>query len=546
MKLLYEGRKENVFNKYRKKIEKERKLNSKVEETSFYDLLVDENFMRETDYAYLDDLLALYYKTNEFTDYDNIDDVEPNSWDSANNLINYNVGLIQMLIPNLRFFHQNKDRFENRQIRNYHNFAEFMDVASNLMNTPSKKQEKKSLKSGSVNIYNSDDVSVVKPMTHESSCYYGSGTKWCTASKTSPTHFDRYSKMGNLYYIFLKRYENNNKYYKVAIQTFFDSPFDSAVFWNAEDNTMTKNEEQLFKMVIPQDAMTAIKNDFERTRPNLISKIYEKIQKLHDADSGYSGVITTYNTSKGRGKIIMTMSGFDWDMEDSVEGEQPIIFGTSRMQIIDSNDKKGNKVLDSVYLMISIYQTTSQYYTTTVTVDMFIDSDLSVQMEKDYFDYWNNEKSMRFDVTSLDLVGRIIRNIQLSVINEYRKAYYAENTKNLVDYLLNTYNYEYANFGHGYTLQKGGKLTKRFVEYMKNKGDEEVVTKVQALQDLGILKKSEDGKTWFNSAGRPISLKGYYSSFFSAMNASGITKRATKSGFTKGPKFEKYLKKYDL
>lgn len=545
MKLLYEGRKENVFNKYRKKIEKERKLNLKVEETSFYDLLVDENFMRETDYAYLDDLLALYYKTNEFTDYDNIDDIEPNSWNNANNLINYNVGLIQMLMPNLRFFHQNKDRFENRQIRNYHNFSEFMDVTSNLMNTPSKKQEKKSLKSGSVNIYNSDDVSVVKPMTHESSCYYGSGTKWCTSSKTSSTHFDRYSKMGNLYYVFLKRYENNNKYYKVAIQTFFDSPFESSVFWNAEDSTMSKNEEQLFKMVIPQEAMAAIKNDFERTKPNLISKIYEKIQKSPEANSGESSVITKYNTSKGKGEIIMTVSAFDWGMGDD-EGEPPIIFGTLRMQIIDSNYKKGKKVLDSVYLMISIYQTTSEYYTTKVSVDMVIDSDLSFKYEKDYFDYWNNEKSTKWDMTSLDLVGRYVRGLQLSVINEYHNAYYGEKTKNLVEYLLDTYNYEYTNFGHGYTLQKGGKLTRRFVEYMKNKGDDEVITKVQALQDLGILEKSKDGKTWFNSAGQPISLKGYYSSFFSAMNASGITKRAPKSGFTKGPKFEKYLKKYDL
>jgi hypothetical protein len=57
-----------------------------------------------------------------------------------------------------------------------------------------------------------------------------------------------------LYYVFLNRYKNDNRFYKVAIQTFFDSDFDQSIYWDATDEPMTKKEEQLFKMVLPEDA----------------------------------------------------------------------------------------------------------------------------------------------------------------------------------------------------------------------------------------------------------------------------------------------------
>ena len=45
--ILTEGRKENVYNKYKKLIDNERKLVSDVQPLSFYDVLVNEQYLRK-------------------------------------------------------------------------------------------------------------------------------------------------------------------------------------------------------------------------------------------------------------------------------------------------------------------------------------------------------------------------------------------------------------------------------------------------------------------------------------------------------------------
>ena len=50
-------------------------------------------------------------------------------------------------------------------------------------------------------IYEDNRFVVVVPKTHTASCYYGAGTKWCTASKDTTSHFSTYKGNGELYYI---------------------------------------------------------------------------------------------------------------------------------------------------------------------------------------------------------------------------------------------------------------------------------------------------------------------------------------------------------
>jgi len=80
-------------------------------------------------------------------------------------------------------------------------------------------------------VYEDDRFTVVTPQTHKASCYYGAGTKWCTASMNGSTHFDNYNVDGKLFYILDKKAKSNDKYYKVALlqkydgdKTFYDAP----------------------------------------------------------------------------------------------------------------------------------------------------------------------------------------------------------------------------------------------------------------------------------------------------------------------------------
>jgi hypothetical protein len=275
MGLLLEGRLDTVYNKYKQKIDKERKLNSSVSETSWYDKLAENNHFKDTNFKYLDDILTLIYKQYLITDEE---DYEPLSYDSADSYLRHMNGQVELLGDAISYYDLNKDRFTIREIKNYNGYGHFLQDVSTKKNTISKKEEKKIQKSGAEQIFSNDDVNVIKPITYEASCYYGAGTKWCTASRDTDMHWLNYSRKGNLYYVFLNRYKNDNRFYKVAIQTFFDSGFEQSIYWDATDEPMTKKEEQLFKMVLPEDAKQAIKSDFTTSRPNTLTPIIQSLE----------------------------------------------------------------------------------------------------------------------------------------------------------------------------------------------------------------------------------------------------------------------------
>jgi hypothetical protein len=71
------------------------------------------------------------------------------------------------------------------------------------------KEEKKDVDK----VFENDKVLVVRPLSHDASCYYGAGTKWCTTSKETKNHFQSYTLRGGLYYIIPK----DKKEGKIAI-----------------------------------------------------------------------------------------------------------------------------------------------------------------------------------------------------------------------------------------------------------------------------------------------------------------------------------------
>lgn len=70
---------------------------------------------------------------------------------------------------------------------------------------------KKILKNQILNHYEDDEWLIITPLTHESSCKFGSNTKWCTSSKNDPSHFKTYSKNGVLIYV-INKLNDNLKY----------------------------------------------------------------------------------------------------------------------------------------------------------------------------------------------------------------------------------------------------------------------------------------------------------------------------------------------
>lgn len=70
-------------------------------------------------------------------------------------------------------------------------------------------EQERLAKQGAEKIYDSDAALILKVKTKEAACYYGAGTRWCTAADNN-NMFAQYNKQGPLYILIDKK--NNRKY----------------------------------------------------------------------------------------------------------------------------------------------------------------------------------------------------------------------------------------------------------------------------------------------------------------------------------------------
>jgi hypothetical protein len=99
------------------------------------------------------------------------------------------------------------------------------------------RRDVKEVKGGKV-VYDDGRFFVVNPLNYESSCYYGKGTKWCTAAETD-SHFKRYNEDGKLFYIIDRTKPSSDPNYKVALLKKFDGDMS---FYDAVDDRVVFDE----------------------------------------------------------------------------------------------------------------------------------------------------------------------------------------------------------------------------------------------------------------------------------------------------------------
>jgi hypothetical protein len=95
-------------------------------------------------------------------------------------------------------------------------YDSFFDLMVTITKARELKEEKSFNRDEHVNvIYEDDSILLVSPKTHRGSLKYGANTKWCTASKDYPGHFNRYQKDGYLFYL-IRKIEKGTVWDKVA------------------------------------------------------------------------------------------------------------------------------------------------------------------------------------------------------------------------------------------------------------------------------------------------------------------------------------------
>jgi len=132
------------------------------------------------------------------------------------------------------------DKLKNKKIipspRNdimrYNSVADFMSVIDEYPNLEKKKEMPKG---ESDTVYQDDDLRIIVPFDQDAACYYGQGTRWCTAATGQDTdnYFNDYSSRGKLYIIIPKKPTYTGEKYQFH--------FEDGQFMNEKDESITRS-----------------------------------------------------------------------------------------------------------------------------------------------------------------------------------------------------------------------------------------------------------------------------------------------------------------
>jgi hypothetical protein len=469
--------------------------------------------MKETNYKYLNDVLEYFYTVNEYSG-----EAEPLTRDPARDMLFGVRSQIDKLIGFLEVYDKHKTKFKHPELRQYLPFLEeFFQEAKKVKDEVETKQIEKSAKKEIDKIFENDTLLIVKPKSFVASCYYGSGTKWCTTMKGQPSYFNQYSSNGNLYYLILKNVDRSNKFYKMAIQVPKNKRFDEASIWyDSTDERLTSREKESVLAHMPKDAYNAMVNDYKTSFPeeNPIDFIYKIMPNVNQS------LVTTYKFKGGELELAI----------DSPEIEDT---DTNSLRISSTwgiSEQRNGKEVYNESGAIDCYL---EPYTNQVLLPNYY----IVKIDYEIIPYSDTKIVERYDGTTTLRLDNERKNDP-----EYVRMQLNGSLKEIFDDLRNKMEYRLRNDedllekypptkAKGYTMSNytftgKGTLTKAFMEYLKNIPEGKAGNKNEFLTQLG--RRTGPGQ---------------YSSFFSALTQAGITAKQGRGGLVKGPNFDKFYKK---
>lgn len=545
MELLKEGRKEDILKKYEDLINTERKLNSSVKQTSFYDEIIKEPFMQRTNFKYLEPLIKQFYFSHDVSPVkgEELDKLIPLSKSYVDTHLNWMFDQISTIIKTLNFFDTNKERLpiEYRDINKFVGdmFWQFIDYLKVFERQKSNREIEREIKRNTDVIYSGQTSYIIKPKSYESSCLYGANTRWCTASRESKNQYVTYTKKGNLYYVIITNIDSKSRFKKIAIQTFFDGDFNnSRIYWDSFDNPMPKEQEELFESILGEEALRAIKSDFEKSKSNLSDAHHKDIiDFLENTEPLNFDLVGNLNYTVNNGLVRIEMSLYN--IKYVPDADDP--YDTIRLKVSFEMIEEGTEesIIKLTYYIIC--KKLKDNYIVRIVIN-FVEELIN----------YNDFKTIIPKISNFEFKKPIGINPELFIsqlINScytvLSQSFYSENRQDMLSYIYKRRNLQYTpsyTFAN-YKFTRGGRLTKELISYLDKLDSNNTVTKKQFLLDVGRIRQTDTG--WVNKMGKLISLKGYLSSFFSAVKQAGITQGIGQS-FTQGPRFDEYKKKFDL
>lgn len=480
--LLKEGRKEDLEKKYSKSFDR-----------TMLNQILNDPFIKKTNYKYGDFILK------------HLDSSDQRDVDSAISL--------------LKKFDKFSRNLEKKDINQYEDLS---DLSIELSDYKSKNQSKKIDETDTEKIYEDPNILIVRPLTHKSSCKYGAGTRWCTTD-FDKTHYDRYtSGAQGLYYIILKKFDQSNKFYKIAIHK---SPSGEDEWYDAQDKPFSDREKEVFNLGAPKIIQT-IDNHYDKLMQEKSVDLLNNVFDDNDASASF-------------------------DVSTDLKVDVPVFIVFRWPETLDENHY--NVMMDLVvngeivdrYLLYILVSFKDDFITMNIELDgddsitSKIDNDLSgksvfIKFGAEFFKSKSQESGFRAIMNSV--YSLFIR--ELKHDNKFRSIT-LKNPKKV---------WTPNRLSYGYTFKENKGLIKQLVDLL-NSGKK--ITKLDFLTDIGkLVKKEENGKTLYSIPNRnkflPSSeFRGHFSAFFNSAVLAGIIaydKEGQKFYIKKGPNFEDFVR----
>ena len=388
-------------------------------------------------------------------------------------------------------------RVPSKDINYYKNTEELRDAVVIALEGMREKTGKQQVTKGTNKIVEDDRWLILHPATKESSCKYGQGTKWCTAMEDA-SHYDDYTKNGNLYYI-IDKSKDLGRYYKVALYYTWKN---NEEWYDAEDNKLSDNMVELIESMLPEGYMEKIQqyhDDYEEPKQELLS--YEEFQS-----------ILVESMEKREKDFVMTNSGrWDWNIDYTngvwtwTSESNPEVF----LQATPFWDGRFEIPFDS------FGDELEEDFTQTAGPESMETENLVKE------DYLNPDPDISADWKA----SAFLRGIYLPLLKDVL------NNKYFKDAVGNEYTtWESTAYNPSYKFENvnTAKLANAFIDYIK------------MSKENGVMATRKDFLEFINKPATP----GYFSSFFSAIQAAGIVDKNRKGRqfyYTLGPNYEDYL-----
>ena len=259
------------------------------------------------------------------------------NWDEGPNEAGEQENNLKEILLAVSKFDNQSHRLEIKDLNQYNSVNHLFDALKKVGETARRTVD---ITGDVEKIYEDNRFVVVVPKTHTASCYYGAGTKWCTAAKDTKTHFSTYKGNGELYYIIDKTLPTSNPYYKVALNKKIAGHTED--YWDVKDKAITDTT-NILSIIQNSKMIKDIRNHFASKFEERIRQEAElQAQRLSDNEERIAR--ERLRVARLNAEALQRKENDEWNPENTdTEG---ILANALREWLIDNGDWAGETKAD--------------------------------------------------------------------------------------------------------------------------------------------------------------------------------------------------------